>query len=173
MPRTHTERPAQNALLHRRRRGFLLHCLAYLFVNARHTHDHRRPHFLHRLRQLFKLRAVGHLRPGVVHHVIQRARRHVRERKERNARVLRTESKINRRHILVGGDIAVRKLHALRLAGCAGGVNQRGQFVAAQRIALAHQIPRHAPLPRASAPASSSLSAIAPCGAGASIIMID
>ena len=105
----------------------MLHRLANFFVHARHAHNHRRPNLLHGLRQLVELRAVSHLRAGIKHDVIERARGHVRERQKGDAGVGHVEVEIGSSEALVCAKVAVRERHALRLAGGARGVNERGQ----------------------------------------------
>ena len=137
--RAKTDGPGEQAFLDRRLRGFLLHSLANLLVDARHADDDRGPDLAHGLRQLVELRAVSHLRAVVVHDVIESARRDVRKRQKRDASVGGIEVEVERGDVLVGGDVAVGESDALGFAGGAGGVDQRGQDRAARRSAPGHR----------------------------------
>ena len=71
------------------------------------------------------------------------------------------------RVVLVGGNVAMRQRHALGLARGPGGVDQRGQVLRAPRTRTSASKTGSRSLPRASAPASTSLKAIAPSGGAA------
>ena len=127
--RSDVERPGQHAFFDGRGSGFLLDGLADLLVNARDADEDRGANFLHGLRELVEVGAVGDLRSMAVHDVVERAGGDMRERKERDAGVGFVERELGGSKVLVGGDVAVREHDALGLAGGAGGVNQRGEIV--------------------------------------------
>ena len=67
--------------------GFLLDGLANFFVDARDSDEDGGADFLHRLRELVEVGAVGNLRAVAVHDVVERAGGDVREGKEGDAGV--------------------------------------------------------------------------------------
>ena len=74
--------PGEDSAANWRERGAAFHFLADFLVDARDTDKDRGADFLHRLRQLVELGAVGHLRPALVHDVIERAGGDVRKRQK-------------------------------------------------------------------------------------------
>jgi hypothetical protein len=105
-----------------------LHLLANLLEDPRHAHNHRGPDLAHGLRQLVELRAIGHLRPVGVHHVVQRARRNVRERQERDAGV-RGEVEIRGRQCSGSRQCCRGSAPRPWARRWSRGVNQRGQVL--------------------------------------------
>ena len=107
----------------------MLDGLADLLENARDANDDGGADFAHGLRELVELRAINHLRAGVVHHVVKRAGGDVREGEERDAGVGCIEAEIDGGDVLVGGHVAVGEGDAFGLAGCAGGVDEGGEVL--------------------------------------------
>src|SRR5208337_643778 len=85
--RTEVHGPREKTLFDGGLRRTALHLLVDFLENARYADDDRGPDIAHGLRQLVELRTVSHLGAVVVHHVIQRAGRDVREWQERDAGV--------------------------------------------------------------------------------------
>ena len=106
-----------------------LHSLANLLVHPRHGHQSRRPHLLHRNCNLVEVRTMGQRHVPQHQHIVQVTRRHMRERKKRDATVLLAEIKLARRIAEVVRQVAMRQHHALGLASGARCVYDRRQIV--------------------------------------------
>ena len=133
MARAQTNRQGKQTTLDRGERRAALHLLADLFIDARDADEDGGPDLAHGLGQLVELRAIGHLSPVGVHHVIQRTGGDVRKRQKRDAGVGPIEAEVRGGNILIRSNVAVRQHYAFGLARGSGGVNQRGQVIGLNR----------------------------------------
>ena len=127
----HAQRPIQNPLLQPVALAF--HALANLLEHARHGDKDGGPYRLHRVLQQVKLRAIRQRRLIAHQSVIEVPRRHMRQRQKRDASVLLGKPERLGRERDIARQIAMRQHHALRLAGRAGGVDDRRQVVRLHR----------------------------------------